>query len=146
MASGWPADYAPKLTPAHEEAIAKLLTKLPTASRGQLLKLAKIWGVKGVAEQLAAVTKENLATLADEKADEVKRIEAAKQVIEFRPGRRRSARASCSMLFPRELRRNSRAVFLKRLVAVALSRSARLLSQNCRICLPPAERARCSSS
>ena len=84
LAAGWPSGKAVKDAP-DAEAIAPLLTKLPAASRGKLLKLASTWGVKGIDEQLAAITKAAFATLADAKAKDADRIAAAQQIIEFQP-------------------------------------------------------------
>jgi uncharacterized protein len=85
IASGWPADHVPDLTPARKQAIAKLLVQLPAASRGSLLKLAQRWRVEGIGEQVTAIAKELLATAANEMATDDQRIEAAKEVVKFRP-------------------------------------------------------------
>ncbi|MBN9119275.1 MAG: ThuA domain-containing protein [Planctomycetes bacterium] len=85
LASAWPANKPPKLDEQAEKDIGALLTKLPAASRGRLLKLASTWGVKGIDEQLAAITKTAFATLADAKAKDSDRVAAAQQVIEFQP-------------------------------------------------------------
>jgi putative membrane-bound dehydrogenase-like protein len=83
LASGWPSDYSPELSRAHEEAVTKVLPKLPAASRGQLLKLARVWGVKGVAEQLKEIAAAMLKTALDEKATDDQRAEAVQQIIVF---------------------------------------------------------------
>ncbi|VTT97291.1 secreted glycosyl hydrolase : Putative membrane-bound dehydrogenase OS=Singulisphaera acidiphila (strain ATCC BAA-1392 / DSM 18658 / VKM B-2454 / MOB10) GN=Sinac_2812 PE=4 SV=1: ThuA: Cytochrom_C [Gemmataceae bacterium] len=89
LAQSWPANAAPMLTDrgANEidGAIAKLLAKLPPASRGKLIKLASTWGRKGLDAQLAEITKAAFATLADAKASDADRVAAAQQVIEFQP-------------------------------------------------------------
>ncbi|QJW94325.1 PVC-type heme-binding CxxCH protein [Frigoriglobus tundricola] len=85
LSAGWPAGKSANLTPEGEKAIAQLLTGLPVASRGKLIKLASTWKVKGIDEQLAAITKTAFATLADAKAKDADRIAAAQQVIEFQP-------------------------------------------------------------
>jgi putative membrane-bound dehydrogenase-like protein len=85
LAAGWPAGKTAKLDKSGEDAIAPLLKKLPPASRGRLLKLASTWGVKGIDEQLAAITKSAFATLADAKAKDADRVAAAQQVVEFQP-------------------------------------------------------------
>jgi len=58
---------------------------LPTDTKARLIKLARSWGVKGIDAQLAAITKAALATVADAKAADAERVEAAKQVIELVP-------------------------------------------------------------
>jgi uncharacterized protein len=85
LAAGWPSGKTAKLTPDAEKAVFALLPKLPAASRGRLLKLASTWGVKGIDEQLAAITKAAFATLADAKAKDADRVTAAQQVVEFQP-------------------------------------------------------------
>ena len=85
LSSGWPAGKSPKLDPRGEEAIAQLLVKLPPSSRGRLVKLATMWGVKGLDAQLGEITKAAFAIIASTKATDAERIEAAKQLIEFRP-------------------------------------------------------------
>jgi putative membrane-bound dehydrogenase-like protein len=74
-----------KLSPEAEAAFGGLLTKLPAASRGRALKLGQAWGVKGLEAQLAEIAKGLLATVADPKAADAARVEAARQVVEFRP-------------------------------------------------------------
>ncbi len=84
FAAEWTGDYSLKLTPAHEEAFAKLLVRLPATPRGQLLKLGQVWGVKGVAEQLKEIAATMLKTALDEKAPDEQRADAAHQVVIFR--------------------------------------------------------------
>ncbi|MBX9583866.1 MAG: ThuA domain-containing protein [Gemmataceae bacterium] len=74
-----------KLSPEAEAAFGGVLTKLPAASRGRALKLGQVWGVKGLEAQLGEIVKGLLATVADPKAADAARVEAAKQVVEFRP-------------------------------------------------------------
>lgn len=85
FAASWPANKPPKLDDIAGERIAAMLPRLPTASRGRLLKLASTWSVKGIDEQLAAITKTAFATLADLKAKDAERLAAAAQVVEFQP-------------------------------------------------------------
>jgi putative membrane-bound dehydrogenase-like protein len=85
LAAGWPAGKVATLSAEEQQAFAKALTSLSPASRGRLLKLAAAWGVKGLDAQLAEVTQGLLATLADAKASDSARIDAAKQIVEFRP-------------------------------------------------------------
>jgi len=85
--AGWPKNTKLALAGENEKAVLDLLPKLPPGSQGKLLKLASTWGVKGLDEQLAAITKTAFATLADAKAKDADRIAAAQQVIEFQPDR-----------------------------------------------------------
>jgi putative membrane-bound dehydrogenase-like protein len=85
FASAWPANSPPKLGNNADEHIAKMLKQLPVASRGKLIKLASLWGVKGLDAQLAEITKAAFATVANVKASDADRIAAAQQIIEFQP-------------------------------------------------------------
>lgn len=80
-----PVGKAAKLTPEAEAAFGGVLAGLPAASRGRALKLGQVWGVTGLDAQLAEIVKGLVATAADPKAADAARVEAAKQVIEFRP-------------------------------------------------------------
>ena len=85
LASGNGAKSGAELTPEAETAIGNMLGKLPALSRGRLLKLSGNWGVKGLDAQLLEMTKGLFVTLADEKASDATRLEAAKQIVEFQP-------------------------------------------------------------
>ena len=65
FAKGWPRDKAPELDADAEKAIAALLPKLSTDSRGQMLGLASRWGVKGLEGHVAQLAKDLLAVAAD---------------------------------------------------------------------------------
>ncbi len=91
LAAGWPTSKAAKLTAADEAAFVKAMTATSAASRGRLLKLAGAWGVKGLEAQLAEVAKGQLAVIADEKATDTARIDAARQVIEVMPADEKAA-------------------------------------------------------
>ena len=74
-----------KLTPEAEAGFGGVLAQLPPAARGRALKLGQVWGVKGLDAQLAEIVTGLLTTVADAKAGDAARVEAAKQVVEFRP-------------------------------------------------------------
>jgi hypothetical protein len=83
--SGASGKLSADLTPEGQKAIGGLLGKASASSRGRLLKLAAGWGVKGLDTQLGELSKGLFVTLADEKASDSARIDAAKQIIEFQP-------------------------------------------------------------
>ena len=91
LAAGWPANKPPKLSEVLRETSANLAK--PPRRRGQALKLASTWGVKGIDAQLAEITKAAFATLADVKARDTDRVAAAQQVIEFKPADDAAAKA-----------------------------------------------------
>jgi putative heme-binding domain-containing protein len=85
LAAGWPSGKTLTLTPDGEKAVGELLSKLAPSARGKLLRFAAAGGVKGLDAQIAGVVTGLLATVADAKAADADRIEAAKSVTEFRP-------------------------------------------------------------
>ncbi|QEL20786.1 PVC-type heme-binding CxxCH protein [Limnoglobus roseus] len=93
LAGGWPAARPAKLTAADEAAFVKATAATSAASRGRLLRLAAAWGVKGLEAQLADVARGLLAVVADEKATDAARLDAAKQVVEAVPADDRAAGA-----------------------------------------------------
>jgi uncharacterized protein len=86
IAKGWPKGKTTALTPESEKALTSLLAKLPTGSKGQLIRLASAWGSKAFEQFSAEIAKSLMEELADEKASGERRVTAAKQLIELRPG------------------------------------------------------------
>jgi uncharacterized protein len=84
FAKGWPRDKAPALAAETEKAIAALLPKLSTDSRGQMLGLAARWGLKGLDGYVAQLAKDLLTAAADSAESDSARIDAARQLIELR--------------------------------------------------------------
>ncbi len=84
LTAGWPKDHVLTLPPAAQEALTELVTKLPASARGKMVKLAMAWGVKGVADRFGPIIDGLLKSVGDEKTADKERIEAAKQIIEFR--------------------------------------------------------------
>ncbi len=92
FARGWPRDKAPELDAEAEKAIAALLPKLSTDSRGQMLGLASRWGLKGLDGYVAQLAKDLLAAAADSAKSDSARIDAARQLIDLRKNDPQSAR------------------------------------------------------
>jgi len=83
LAKGWPAGQRVELKGEAELALTKLLTRIDTAGRGQLLKLATAWGSAAFAKQSGEITRTLTATLGNEKEADEARLTAARQLIEF---------------------------------------------------------------
>ena len=83
LSKGWKQSAEVTLDAGGERALAKALTTVPPTSRGKLLKLASIWGVKSLDAQLGEIVKGLLATALDAKAEDAARLDAAKQLLEF---------------------------------------------------------------
>jgi uncharacterized protein len=85
FAAAWPATKPPKIDSNTERTIRELLVKVSAVSRGKLIRLAAMWGVNGLDTQLAELTKAAYAALTNVKASDTERIDAARQLVEFRP-------------------------------------------------------------
>ena len=84
LAEGWPAGKAPQLSEADRAVIDGLKASLSDADRDALLLLARKWGRQDLfASELNATTSSLLATLADKKAPETARVEAARRLLEL---------------------------------------------------------------
>jgi putative membrane-bound dehydrogenase-like protein len=99
LAAGWPARVTGNLGTS-ERVVLDLIGKLSAESRGKFLKLAGIWGVKGLDAQLAEITKAAMATVADTKATDAQRLAAAQQILEFRPDSEDAAKAIVEAVTP----------------------------------------------
>ena len=101
FAKGWPKDKAPKLDANSEKALAALLPRLSTDSRGQMLGLASRWGVKGLDEYTAQLARDFFAAASDEKKPEAARIDAARQLIDLRKTDPKAARDVIALVTPK---------------------------------------------
>ena len=100
LEKGWPTGKTVKLDADTEKKLARLLTKVPVASRGQLVRLTERWGsdaLKKYGEQVAASL---LADAANEKLTDSARIAAATQAVEFRKSDAATARAVLKLVTP----------------------------------------------
>ena len=85
LAKGWPKGKTAELNDDTEKALARLLVRLSPGTKGSLIKLATLWGSKGFEKYAAETTTSLLAVVADEKAGDTARVDAARQLVEFRP-------------------------------------------------------------
>lgn len=82
---GWPASKPAKLTEASEKALAQLLTRITPGAKSQLLRLASAWGSSNFAKYTKEIVETLMTNVTDENASDPKRINAAKQLMSFRP-------------------------------------------------------------
>ena len=85
MARGWPRSKTADLTEDTEKALTRLLARLPASSKSSLIRLATTWGSKSFENSAAETLKSLLNVVADEKAADTARADAARQLVEFRP-------------------------------------------------------------
>ncbi len=83
LTKGWPADESIRLDPATDEALVALLQRLPSATRGRLVRLAQLWGSDRLAEHADQIAGSLLATVDDRDASDEIRIEAAEQLVDL---------------------------------------------------------------
>jgi uncharacterized protein len=86
LAKGWPKGKAIALKAETGKLLEKLVTQLPAGGQGQLLRLAATWGVEGLDKYTAEIVKNLQATIDDDNASEAARIDATRQLVEFRAG------------------------------------------------------------
>src|SRR5690606_24844898 len=84
IAQGWPRDKAPEMTDGLESSLESLVNKLPANSRGTLVRLASLWGSKKLEKLATEVSEALLSAASDDALDNEKRVDAARQLIEFR--------------------------------------------------------------
>ncbi len=84
LATGWPADKQPKLSPQLEENLKQVMQSVPTASKGLLVKLARSWGSDQFEEYAKEVSESLLSQIDDEELDVRQRAEAAAELVKFR--------------------------------------------------------------
>jgi len=84
MAAGWPKDKPASLDEPASQALVKLLESLPVEARGSLINLSSRLGSQALEAHIGKIAEGFLALAADDKAKEVDRIAAARQLVEFR--------------------------------------------------------------
>jgi putative membrane-bound dehydrogenase-like protein len=84
IAQGWPSDKAPAMTDGLESSLESLVDKLPANSRGTLVRLASLWGSKKLEKMAQEVSEALLSAAGDESLESEKRVDAARQLVEFR--------------------------------------------------------------
>jgi putative membrane-bound dehydrogenase-like protein len=84
LAKGWPARAPVQLQPATEQKVAQLLTRLSPAGKARVLRLATLWGSKGLQNLTANIASTLQELVANEKASDDSRVKAAKQLVELR--------------------------------------------------------------
>ncbi|MBI3461707.1 MAG: c-type cytochrome [Planctomycetes bacterium] len=86
LARGWPKETRADLDPAANESIDRLLNRLTTGGKGQLITLAMSLGSNRLEPHAKEIASKLIAAVADEQQSGDARIAAARQLIQFRPG------------------------------------------------------------
>ena len=85
LAAGWNATSATRLSIAAEDRLLRLIDRLPVASQGDLIRLARLLGSERFAPHAQRITQTLLATVADESQPVQQRVAAAGNIIQFSP-------------------------------------------------------------
>ncbi len=101
MARGWPKGRPARLDREQAEAIKKLAMELPSAARGQLVRLVSPWGNSILDSINAEMATSLLASAKDESLSEQRRVEVARQLIELRAASDETARQLLEIITPR---------------------------------------------
>jgi putative heme-binding domain-containing protein len=101
LQKGWPKGKQPEAVAGLDDAMTKLLVKLPTTSKGALIRIALEWKVAGFEQQIATISAALDKTLLDEKAPEKTRLEAARQLIDLDPSSAKLAEKLLDLATPR---------------------------------------------
>lgn len=85
MNRGWSKTHAVELNPKAETVLVRWFKVLPTNSRGELIKIANSWGSKRLQAYSEQIISSLLSLVGDHNISIPKRVEAAKQLVNFQP-------------------------------------------------------------
>ncbi len=83
LGRGWPKDYSIALTPTAEELLVKQFMASSTGGKGQLARLANVWGSKALDQYAGEITAALLKSASDKALSDAERVTAVKQLISF---------------------------------------------------------------
>jgi putative membrane-bound dehydrogenase-like protein len=101
LARGWPKNKPAVIGEDTEKQLTRLLVRLSTRSKSDLVKLAGAWGSSAFEKNTAEIIKSLSATLADEKAGDDARAASARQLVEFRPADKQVIETLLDTISPR---------------------------------------------
>jgi putative membrane-bound dehydrogenase-like protein len=101
LVKGWPKNKQVKLSAATEHSMTESLTNLSPGAKGQLVRLAKLWGSKAFEKHAAEIASSLLALVLDEKQAEEQRVNAARQLVDFQPADLKLAEKLLDVISPR---------------------------------------------
>ncbi len=101
LVKGWPKNHPVQLARADEQALVKLLEKLPATGRGQLTMLASVWGSPAFEKYASEIKAGFLAAVANDREPASRRIAAAEQLVDFRKTDPRAAEEVLGLITPR---------------------------------------------
>ncbi len=85
LLKGWPSDKKPNVNDELESHLLEISERISPGGRGALVKLARDWGSRQFEHYAREVAESLLKQLDDEALDLKRRLEAARQLVEFQP-------------------------------------------------------------
>ena len=101
LTKGWPKATPIELSRETDNALVELFDGLPAGSKGQLIRLAQIWGSAKLAKNADKIAASLLKIVSNEETAPLARIEASKQLITLMPTRRQTAADLLAAVTPR---------------------------------------------
>ena len=101
LTKGWPKGKPATLSASSEQALVKLVTTAPPNARGALVTLAGRWGTKVLDAHIGEITNGFRGAVADEKAKDSDRINAARQLVGFLKSDAETAASLAKLITPR---------------------------------------------
>jgi putative heme-binding domain-containing protein len=80
-ANGWPQDSQIELAAETDAKVMEVFDRLDTGSKGQLIRLAKAWGSKSLADSAKMIADSLLEIAEDEDAPSADRVDAASELV-----------------------------------------------------------------
>jgi len=82
---GWPGDHSPPLTAEQDGSLLQLFEKAPAETKGQLVRLGLRWGSRQLEQHAGEIVDMLSAKAADTTASTARRLDFARQLVEFQP-------------------------------------------------------------
>jgi hypothetical protein len=101
LSNGWPKDKPASLSATSEQALVKLISTAPPNARAALVTLAGRWGTKVLDAHIGEITKGFREVVADDKAKDADRINAAKQLVGFLKSDAETTASLAKLITPR---------------------------------------------
>ena len=101
LSKGWPKATQIAFSPETDDALVELFDGLPAGSKGQLIRLAQIWGSEKLAKNADRIAASLLKIAGDEKTAPQARIEASQQLITLMSNRRETVANLLDSISPR---------------------------------------------
>ncbi len=83
LGRGWPRGYTIALSPAAEALLVKQFMESSTGGKGQLARLANLWGSKALDQYAGEIAAALLKSASDKTLSDAERVNAVKQLISF---------------------------------------------------------------